>query len=561
MTGSAFPTEELRALVDAACNGSLTERDAARLEELLAGSVEAQRFYLACVRLDGCLRWEFGHQPHVSEQPLAHIPPIIFDLSPSTHNPLWASLFVPGGFLFCYVVGALLVGIGLLIGWTCRVSLRQQVAPGRAEQAAIAVEPEQPSVGRITGLVDCRCADGRTETFDRAPVRLGSRYALAAGFMEITYDTGAKVILQGPCTYEIESAASGFLSLGKLTARVEGKAEGGGRRAEGEVTTGKWAVNPKSEIRNPKSEVVTPPSALRPPPSDRGSPGERTANLSLAENAEPTTSLAPRPSSFIPHPSSLFSVRTPTAIVTDLGTEFGVEVDRSGVSWAHVFQGKVELQPTQGGKDTRAVQLGANESARVEIGAGRVVRVVGEAGQSNPRDFARQMPSRAPIMRFNTGAGLKEGDPDPHWQIVAMSNDPNFKPRPAVVTAVGPGYQPNDPARWQWISLGNGLPDLPNGVTCTFRTTIEVKGTPRPDQYRSLLQLSILLNKKLKAVRINGEEMSPHQPSNNSRPQADVAVAGTKWRKGVNYLEFDVTNEDPSRADGTSPILLRVSWD
>ena len=49
--------------------------------------------------------------------------------------------------------------------------------------------------------------------------------------MEITYDTGAKVILQGPVTYDVESSAGGYLSLGKLTVRVErgGKAEGGGR--------------------------------------------------------------------------------------------------------------------------------------------------------------------------------------------------------------------------------------------------------------------------------------------------------------------------------------------
>ena len=38
--------------------------------------------------------------------------------------------------------------------------------------------------------------------------------------MEITYDTGAKVILQGPVTYEVESMTAGILSLGKLTARV-----------------------------------------------------------------------------------------------------------------------------------------------------------------------------------------------------------------------------------------------------------------------------------------------------------------------------------------------------
>ena len=46
--------------------------------------------------------------------------------------------------------------------------------------------------------------------------------------MEITYQTGAKVILQGPCTYEVDSAAGGFLSLGKLTAQ-SGERRSGGR--------------------------------------------------------------------------------------------------------------------------------------------------------------------------------------------------------------------------------------------------------------------------------------------------------------------------------------------
>ena len=50
--------------------------------------------------------------------------------------------------------------------------------------------------------------------------------------MEITYQTGAKVILQGPCTYEVDSARGGFLSLGKLTARVEMK-KGSGVRGQG----------------------------------------------------------------------------------------------------------------------------------------------------------------------------------------------------------------------------------------------------------------------------------------------------------------------------------------
>ena len=56
-----------------------------------------------------------------------------------------------------------------------------------------------------------------------AHVPLGRKYKLDSGLMEITYDTGAKVILQGPMTYEVDSAAGGYLSFGKLTAKVERK--------------------------------------------------------------------------------------------------------------------------------------------------------------------------------------------------------------------------------------------------------------------------------------------------------------------------------------------------
>ena len=62
--------------------------------------------------------------------------------------------------------------------------------------------------------------------------------------MEITYDTGAKVILQGPVTYEVESKDGGFLSLGKLTARLEKKWP--------------WQWQKESEIRNPKSLIPNP---------------------------------------------------------------------------------------------------------------------------------------------------------------------------------------------------------------------------------------------------------------------------------------------------------------
>ena len=62
-------------------------------------------------------------------------------------------------------------------------------------------------------------------------VSLGDKFALRSGLMEITYDTGAKVILQGPVTYEVESKDGGYLSLGKLTGEA-GEESGEWRVAE-----------------------------------------------------------------------------------------------------------------------------------------------------------------------------------------------------------------------------------------------------------------------------------------------------------------------------------------
>ncbi len=53
----------------------------------------------------------------------------------------------------------------------------------------------------------------------------------------------------------------------------------------------------------------------------------------------------------------MFAVRTPTAVVTDLGTEFGVEVDQRGNTASYVFQGTVQVRGM--GRD------GPSETSRV----------------------------------------------------------------------------------------------------------------------------------------------------------------------------------------------------
>ena len=164
--------------------------------------------------------------------------------------------------------------------------------------------------------------------------------------LEITYDTGARVILQGPVTYEVDSAVGGYLAVGKLTTRL-----GGGAKPH--------ATNPKSEIPNFESS----PSTLH---------------------------------------SSLFTITTPTAVVTDLGTEFGVEVGKTGLTTSHVFRGTVEVRmmSVYGRPGTEAKVLHANESAFVEEANGVRRLVSGNASRSAiyrvaaPSDFVREIPER-----------------------------------------------------------------------------------------------------------------------------------------------------------------------
>jgi hypothetical protein len=172
-------------------------------------------------------------------------------------------------------------------------------------------------------MVDCKWAGAAV---DSTRVTLGQKFELTSGLMEITYDTGAKVILQGPVTYEVESKNGGFLPIGKLTGTVEAE------KAKG------------------------------------------------------------------------FSIRTPTATVTDLGTEFGVDVQSDGTVETHVFVGEVRVDTAKAQKDlSQGTQvIWAGQSVLVKQGERLSVSVrnSNEAAQK----FIRAIPAPTRRMTENTDA-------------------------------------------------------------------------------------------------------------------------------------------------------------
>ena len=234
--------DDVTALIHAYLDGELTDRQRRELGDWLRQSPRNVDRFVAECRLHSELfdahggEWnaveppnepgDFSRQPSPADNPPASLPfaPAIIQGS----SDLNSSLSPLGGFFFSYAAAAVIVTVGLLIGWAYHVPVYQQFADNarQSDGASLHPEPEMVFVGRVTGMVDCHWADPKTGTIVYAYVPLGRKYTLASGLMEIAYDTGARVILEGPCAYEVESKAGGCLTVGRLTAKVEKRAAG-----------------------------------------------------------------------------------------------------------------------------------------------------------------------------------------------------------------------------------------------------------------------------------------------------------------------------------------------
>ena len=237
--------------------------------------------------------------------------------SPAFHNTFG---YFSSGWAAAYLVATVIFGIGLAIGAITHVSQPTQVASHvpATEKAPSPNDRAMEVVGRITGMADCRWGDLRTKAVNGGDVPLGSRYVLASGLMQITYNTGSTVLLQGPVTYEVESKNGGFMACGTLTGKVSTE-------------------------------------------ESRG-----------------------------------LTIRTPTATVVDMGTEFGVFVSADQTSTVRVFAGAVEVQSSGAPADRKRKRIGiqrltAGEAAR--FAADGTVRPMTD--RSNDTSFARELPKSA----------------------------------------------------------------------------------------------------------------------------------------------------------------------
>jgi hypothetical protein len=371
----------LRELFAAVCNETATPDQFEIFEETLRQDTEAMDSFARFMQMHVLLQRKFApirpvvhkhrFDPHIIhsaaaaptaiDQPIAPI--FVGDTAAGTVG------YSSSGWPVAYLVATVVVGIGLIVGALVHVS--QPVKYVGPDNDVCTPNPQSPIpnpslvVGRITAMLDCRWTDDATAAIHGAYVPLGRKFALSSGLLEITYDTGARVILQGPVTYEVESAAGGYLSIGKLTAKLEKRSVVSGQRSE--------TPTPQSLIPNP----------------------------SLSTTRYP-----------------LFTITTPTATVTDLGTEFGVEVCDAGTS-VHTFRGLVEVHLTQNGdRSEQRIRLRERESVRIPKPQGNAaVKIIRDTVDPNIFVRAEQLPTLArerilkPLRRWRTYSEQLRQDP------------------------------------------------------------------------------------------------------------------------------------------------------
>jgi len=433
------PDADLFTAICTICDGQPTRADFDRLERMLQDPA-AMTVYLAVTDLDASLRWKLRGRTHWQPPtdtpsqlpgrsvrrgptPTGLAPPESPD-SPVASRPVAQSTPAapaPARQPRSAAAGTSLRRIAQLI-----VTLLTTLTIGSGVFLFLANNPPERALKprpRLPGSVACVTSlhdVARSETAAASVAAVqpdiclslfpGQRLALGGGLVELAFDSGARLILEGPVAADIVSSAAVRLDRGRLTATV---------------TT---------------------------------VPGQTTG---------------PR-----------FTVETPTATVTDIGTSFGVAVSEAGLTDVSVFDGLVDLLPRLSDATDHAVaadpiRLAAGESAAL-TGPGEVVRRL----PRSPIEFRRSMPK---------GSLSAPSGPSPiRWddaQAVAVYRD-RFQGKGSVAGSSPSGGSGTSDGAWTAPATNWNL--TPDGLVAAARGKASLPFTPQPGRiYRLEAEVNV----------------------------------------------------------------------
>jgi hypothetical protein len=245
---------ELHRLMGRVCNGALTEDDAQRLDAVLSNDEAARRTYnnymflhaelytehasLEAVESGGTCELRIadcelaGDSDRISQH--AYNADVLEGVltavnSQSETNSPAGKRRKPVAWLF---VAAALIGAAAVSSWLTSVASRNSASPTASvtatdpADAGSALPEAAPAVARITATRNCLWQDSTHGIGFGSRLHPGQRLDLVAGLVEITFDDGAAVVLEGPATFDVRASGEAHLHDGRLSAIVPDRARG-----------------------------------------------------------------------------------------------------------------------------------------------------------------------------------------------------------------------------------------------------------------------------------------------------------------------------------------------
>ncbi|MEX0612458.1 MAG: FecR domain-containing protein, partial [Pirellulales bacterium] len=212
--------DELGRLMGALCDGSLNADDLARLDALVATDEAARRAYNNYMFLHAELYSQHATLVSVEQTQLPDNAPKMSHLNRQRYGWLAAA--------------AALVGVAAVSSWltyTMTRNLRAAATPLASSQdseesrSALHGAPAA-TVARITATRNCLWQAATNAVGFGSRLHAGQRLDLAAGLVEITFDDGAAVVLEGPATFDVRARGQAHLHEGRLSAIVPQRAAG-----------------------------------------------------------------------------------------------------------------------------------------------------------------------------------------------------------------------------------------------------------------------------------------------------------------------------------------------
>lgn len=194
---------ELSALCNALADGVATEAQRERLAQILSESEAARQFYVRFMSLSASLH-DYADEMQTDEAaaPVAHV------------------RIVPPAVLFWTLSSLTAAALVVLALWLAHLSRRNSGGDNLATET-----DKDEFVARLTGAKDCAWSSAEHPQAGE-PLRRGQRVELTAGMAEITFDSGARVVLEGPALLNVGSAWDAALHRGTLQATVPTEAIG-----------------------------------------------------------------------------------------------------------------------------------------------------------------------------------------------------------------------------------------------------------------------------------------------------------------------------------------------